>query len=73
MYLDNVVSTLRQVGIEVSVRSYFPRSFVIIDKKLAWFALNLLDKVEENSIFIRIESSVDVKDLLEIVYSEVKI
>lgn len=33
VYLDNVVSTLRQVGIEVSVRAYFPQSFVIVDKK----------------------------------------
>ena len=31
VYLDNVVSTLRQVGIEVSLRSSFPQSFVIID------------------------------------------
>ena len=67
-YLDNVVSTLRQVGIEVSVRAYFPQSFVIVDKKLAWFALNPLDKVEKNSIFIRIDSPLDVQDLLEIAY-----
>ena len=66
VYLDNVVSTLRQVGIEVSVRAYFPQSFVIVDKKLAWFALNPLDKVEKNSIFIRIDSNVDVMELLEI-------
>lgn len=68
VYLDNVVSTLRQVGIEVSVRTYFPQSFVIVDKKLAWFALNPLDKVEKNSIFIRIDSPLDVQDLLEIAY-----
>lgn len=68
VYLDNVVSTLRQVGIDVSVRAYFPQSFVIVDKKLAWFALNPLDKVEKNSIFIRIDSPLDVQDLLEIAY-----
>lgn len=68
VYLDNVVSTLRQVGIEVSVRTYFTQSFVIVDKKLAWFALNPLDKVEKNSIFIRIDSPLDVQDLLEIAY-----
>ena len=66
VYLDNVVSTLKQVGIDVSVRAYFPQSFVIVDKKLAWFALNPLDKVEKNSIFIRIDSPLDVQDLLEI-------
>lgn len=66
VYLDNVVSTLKQVGIDVSVRAYFPQSFVIVDKKLAWFALNPLDKVEKNSIFIRIDSNVDVMELLEI-------
>ena len=68
VYLDNVVSTLRQVGIEVSVRAYFPQSFVIVDKNIAWFALNPLDKVEKNSIFIRIDSPLDVQDLLEIAY-----
>lgn len=66
VYLDNVVSTLRQVGIEVSVRAYFPQSFVIVDKNIAWFALNPLDEVEKNSIFIRIDSNVDVMELLEI-------
>lgn len=72
VYLDNVVSTLKQVGIDVSVRAYFPQSFVIVDKKLAWFALNPLDKIEKNSIFIRIDSNVDVMELLEISNSLVK-
>ena len=68
VYLDNAFSTLRHIGIEVSIRAYFPQSFVIIDKKLVWFALNPLDKVEKNSIFIRIDSPLDVQDLLEIAY-----
>ena len=68
VYLDNVISTLRQVGIEVSLRSSLPQSFVIIDQKIAWFALNPLDLVEKNSIFIRIDSPMDVQELLEIAY-----
>ena len=68
VYLDNVISTLRQVGIEVFLRSSLPQSFVIIDKKIAWFALNPLDYVEKNSIFIRIDSPLDVQELLEIAY-----